>query len=223
MSAAIVSIDGEIVPLERATISVLDRGLLYGDGLFEVLRTWAGVPVDVDAHLARLAASAARLQLVLSPHVRAWTLATLAATATARADVRIRIVVTRGPGAIRERLAALTTGGRTIIIIEPIPAGAESTTLAVVDFPIGALGGHKTLNYLDHVLARELAAQAGADDAIRVDGDDVVECATREPVRRRRRRGRDPRRCAPGHRARSRPRALPAPRRPRGRPARRAR
>ncbi len=58
-----VSIDGELVPLERATVSIFDRGFLYGDGAFEVLRTWRGVAVDLDAHLDRLDAAARALAL----------------------------------------------------------------------------------------------------------------------------------------------------------------
>ena len=55
-----ITIDGELVAGDRAVISVLDRGLLYGDGVFEILRTWDGVVVDLDAHLDRLYTSAMR-------------------------------------------------------------------------------------------------------------------------------------------------------------------
>src|SRR5882724_5780180 len=58
-----VSIDGVVVDPERASISVFDRGLLYGDGCFEVLRTWDHVARDLDAHLDRLLETAAFLQL----------------------------------------------------------------------------------------------------------------------------------------------------------------
>ena len=51
---AIVSIDGVVVPPEAARISVLDRGFLYGDGCFEVFRTWDGVAKDLEAHVDRL-------------------------------------------------------------------------------------------------------------------------------------------------------------------------
>jgi branched-chain amino acid aminotransferase len=62
-STGAVSIDGVVVAPERASISVFDRGLLYGDGCFEVLRTWDGVARDLDAHLDRLFETAAFLQL----------------------------------------------------------------------------------------------------------------------------------------------------------------
>ena len=59
----VVSIDGAMVAPERASISVLDRGLLYGDGCFEVLRTWDGVARDIEAHLDRLFETARFLTL----------------------------------------------------------------------------------------------------------------------------------------------------------------
>src|SRR5579862_7363294 len=106
----IVSIDGAIVPPEAATISVLDRGLLYGDGLFEVLRTYRGRPVDGARHLERMMASARALGLAMRP------LAPLLEAAIAAAppgDHKIRVIVTRGPfGA---------AAGRTIVIVEPLP------------------------------------------------------------------------------------------------------
>jgi branched-chain amino acid aminotransferase len=174
----IISIDGTLVAPEDAKISVLDRGVLYGDGLFEILRTWSGVAVDLDAHLARLAESARALALELRSELRAWT---LAAIASPPADVRVRIAVTRGPGALRERLASLRGGGRTIILVEPLAAATTAdTSLAVVDSPIARRGpGVKSLAYLEHLVARELAAVAGADDAVRLDpAGNVVECAT---------------------------------------------
>ena len=184
----IISIDGELVAPARAVVPVTDRGFLYGDGLFEVLRTWRGVAVELDAHLARLAASAAALQITVPTALRAWVLQALSATATAtatipvRPDHRVRIVVTRGEGGLRARLADVR-GGHAIIYVEPLepmaPGPAAGVRLAVVDRPVSATAGHKTLAYLEHLLARELAVAAGADDAVRLDArGEVAECAT---------------------------------------------
>jgi branched-chain amino acid aminotransferase len=182
--AAIVSLDGEIVPPERAVISVLDRGVLYGDGAFEVLRAWRGRMPDLDAHLDRLAAACATLGLHAPPRDRltAWV-ATAVATAVAAGpsrDLRVRIVVTRGSGPLASRLATLGPG-RTIVVVEPLPAQPQELSLAVVDWPLPARRGPgvKVLAYLDHVIARELAAAAGADEAVRLDAaGGVAECAT---------------------------------------------
>ena len=179
MMRVIVSIDGEIVPPERATISVLDRGFLYGDGAFEVLRTWNGVAVELDAHLDRLYAAAAALQLAaidrarLAEHLRA------AVSLAGTPEHRIRIVLTRGPGPLSARLASLPAG-RAIVIVEPLPPQPHELSLAIVDWPLPRRArGYKTLAYLDHVIARELAAAAGADEAVRLDEHGcVAECAT---------------------------------------------
>lgn len=179
-----VSIDGRIVDAEHAVISVFDRGLLFGDGLFEVLRTWDGMAVDLDAHLDRLFASARVLQFKtveraeLAQNVERTL---VAARATAPGiDLRLRVVITRGPGPIGARLVELGVG-RSIVIVEPLPPQPTEVALAIVDWPLArrATCGHKTLAYIDHVIARELAAQAGADEAVRLDGHGwVVEGST---------------------------------------------
>jgi branched-chain amino acid aminotransferase len=174
----VVSIDGELVAPEAASVSVFDRGLLYGDGLFEVLRTWGGKPALLDEHLARLRTSAGELHMQVPVQLAAWTRAAVAAAG--EGEHRVRIVVTRGPGPIGARLGALG-GGRAIVIIEPLPVQPTELSLAIVDWPLPTRSGpgHKTLAYLDPVIARELAAAAGADEAVRLDdAGDVVECAT---------------------------------------------
>jgi branched-chain amino acid aminotransferase len=173
-----VSIDGTRVAPEAATISVFDRGLLYGDGLFEVLRTRAGEPVELAAHLDRLYAGAAELALHAPPRaeLERWVRATIDGTG----DHRIRIVLTRGPGALATRFAALGPG-RTIVIVEPLPPQPREIALAIVDWPIArrAAPARKALSFLDHLIARELAAAAGADEAVRLDAEgNVAECAT---------------------------------------------
>jgi branched-subunit amino acid aminotransferase/4-amino-4-deoxychorismate lyase len=174
----VISVDGTV---GAAQLSVLDRGLLYGDGVFEVLRTWDGVPVSLDAHLDRLYASAAALELFAMPRLelRDSVLRTLAAAGADPEDKRIRIMVTRGPGGLGTRLAELGRG-HAIVIVEPLPAQPKALALAVVDWPLPRRSrGHKTLAYLDHILARELAAAAGADEAARLGPDgEVVEGAT---------------------------------------------
>jgi branched-chain amino acid aminotransferase len=94
-------------------------------------------------------------------------------------EFRIRIVLTRGPGSIATPFAELGRG-RAIVIVEPLPELPEELSLAIVDWPMAAHGaGHKTLAYLDPLIARELARAAGADEAVRLDAKGhVVEGAT---------------------------------------------
>jgi branched-subunit amino acid aminotransferase/4-amino-4-deoxychorismate lyase len=166
----IVSIDGQLV--SDARISVLDRGFLYGDGLFEVFPSWA----DIEPHLDRLYASAAALNMrvIDRGELRAQI------NRVRGTDKRIRVIVTRGQGAIGKRVSELGPG-HTIIVAEAVGTLPREISAVVVDWPLPRRPGpvHKTLAYLDHVLARELAAEAGADEALRLDADgNVAECAT---------------------------------------------
>jgi branched-chain amino acid aminotransferase len=175
-----VSIDGVVVAAERASISVFDRGLLYGDGCFEVLRTWGGALRDLDAHLERLFETAAFLQLRTLARAELAQAVDRTLAAAGPGEHRIRIVLTRGPGGLGARLAELGPG-RAIVMVEALPAQPEEISLAVVDWPLPRRDGrgHKTLAYLDHVIARELARAQGADEALRLDADGhAIEGAT---------------------------------------------
>jgi branched-chain amino acid aminotransferase len=93
---------------------------------------------------------------------------------------RIRIILTRGPGPLLARPQSLGPG-KAIVIVEPLPAQASEITLAIVDWPLPRRGhpAHKTLAYLDHIIARDLAAAVGADEAVRLGPEgEVLECAT---------------------------------------------
>jgi branched-chain amino acid aminotransferase len=175
-----ISIDGALLAPEQATISVLDRGLLYGDGCFEVLRTWGGAPRDLEAHLDRLLETARFLELAAIERPRLAEAVHRTLAAAGPGEQRIRIVLTRGPGSLAARLGELGPG-RAIVIVEPLPPQPAALSLAVVDWPLPARAqrGHKTLAYLDAVIARELARAAGADEAIRIDAEGhAVEGAT---------------------------------------------
>lgn len=165
-----MSIDGELVEPDEARISVFDRGLLYGDGCFEVLRTWNGIARDLAAHLDRLYDTAGVLQLASVERKRVEEAVYKTIAAAGAGEHRIRIVLTRGPGALAAPLASLGPG-RAIVIVEPLPAPPAGLAVAVVDWPLPRRQdvGRKTLAYLDHILARELARAAGADEAVRLD------------------------------------------------------
>jgi branched-chain amino acid aminotransferase len=175
-----VSIDGVLVAAERASISVFDRGLLYGDGCFEVLRTWDGIARDLDAHLDRLFETAAFLEMKTIERTKLVEAVYRTIAAGGPGEHRLRIVLTRGPGGLGARLAELGTGA-AIVMVEALTEQPEELALAVVDWPLPRRQdrGHKTLAYLDHVIARELARARGADDAIRLDADgNAIEGAT---------------------------------------------
>jgi len=100
--------------------------------------------------------------------------------AAAGGDLRVRVIVTRGEGGIAARAASVGPG-RAIVIAEPLGELPREVSVATVEWPLPRRIGpaHKTLGYLDPLWARELAAAAGADEAVRLDADgNVAECAT---------------------------------------------
>ena len=145
-------LDGTVQPASTATIPITDEGLLRGDGAFEVIRVYAGVPFALEEHLERLARSAANLRLELSPpDVRADVEALLAEAGTI--DAALRVLVTRS--------------GRRIGIVEALKELPPTLALATIAYaPTRVLDGVKSLSYAANMLTRRLAQEQGADDAL---------------------------------------------------------
>ena len=181
-----VSIDGVLVAPDQAKISVFDRGLQHGDGCYEILRTWNGVLGDAEAHLDRLYETAKFLVLrtidrqKLTEALYKTLMAARGDAAAGAGDHRIRIMLTRGQGPFGAKLKEIGPGS-AIVIVEDLPQQPEEISLAVVDWPLPRREqrGHKTLSFIDNIIARELARAADADEAVRLDDDgNVIECAT---------------------------------------------
>jgi branched-chain amino acid aminotransferase len=155
-STSLASIDGEIMPAAEATIPVTDEGLLRGDGVFEVVRVYDGKPFKLDEHLARLQQSGRNLRLAVdSEAVRADTFRLLARAGTGPGHEAVRVVLTRG--------------GRRILLTEPLHELPERVRLASITYaPTRVLDGVKSLSYAANMLARRLAVEQGADDALLV-------------------------------------------------------
>ena len=152
-------LDGQIAPSEETFVPATDEGLLRGDGVFEVIRVYDGVPFALDAHLARIETSAANLRLPLPPAelIHEEALSLLDQRGGASFDGCLRIVVTRG--------------GRRLLLTEPLPAQstAESITLGVITYsPTRVLDQVKSLSYGGNMLASRLAREQGFDEALLV-------------------------------------------------------
>ncbi len=145
-------LDGTVQPASTATISILDEGLLRGDGVFEVARLYAGVPYALEEHLERMERSAQNLRLPFDVEaVRADVTALLAAAGPV--DMCLRFLVTRG--------------GCRIGLLEPVPERPPTIALATVAFaPSRVMDGVKSLSYGANMLTRRLAREQGADDAL---------------------------------------------------------
>ncbi|MFC2021743.1 aminotransferase class IV [Chloroflexota bacterium] len=168
----IVYLNGSLVPRSQALISVLDYGFLYGFGLFETMRAYGGQVFRLDNHLNRLARSAAILGLPTE------TLGLKrAVTDTIRAnqlgDARIRITISIGEG--RMAPDPSTCSKPTVLILagryKPYPAQVYGKGFGAIVSSIrrnsqSPLSGLKSANYLESMLARQEARDAGVDEAI---------------------------------------------------------
>lgn len=146
------SLDGEIRDSADLVIPVTDDGLLRGDGVFEAVRLYDGVPYALEEHLQRMVRSAANLRLDLD--VQAF-----------RDDVD-RLLAEARPGDAKLRLVA-TRGGRRLVLVEDLTPLPPSMALACVEYaPTRLLDGIKSLSYAANMLATRIAQEEGADEAL---------------------------------------------------------
>ena len=162
-----VWVDGELVPEAEARVSPFDHGLLTGDGVFETLRVYRGVPFAARRHLDRLARSAAGLRLA-TPEVSVLRAAMdEVVAANGLVDARLRVTVTGGVAPLgSDRGAAPPT---IIVAASPIPARPDTALVATVPWPRNqrsALAGLKTISYAENVVALAYARERGAEEAM---------------------------------------------------------
>jgi branched-chain amino acid aminotransferase len=170
-----VSIDGQLVAEQDAKISVLDHGLLYGDGLFEGIRVRAGRIFRLEQHLSRLQLGARYLGLdvpfdgegqarIVRETVRAF----------GQKEAYVRLLVTRGEGPLG---VDPTTGRKPTVVCIVAEIGlysaeqrAQGLTMITSSYrrpnPDVQDVAIKTLNYLGSALAKQEAKQHGADEAL---------------------------------------------------------
>jgi len=179
-SGAYVHLNGRCVAAADARVSVFDRGFVYGDGLFETMRAYHGVPFGLEEHLMRLRASAEFLGIPVPR--RRWAhdvLTLLRRNRLTGADAWVRLTVTRGvapyglrPPA-RPRPTVLITCGR----VDPGLAAAQRDGVSVILLPFarhGFLAEHKTLNYVPAIIGKTMAARRGAFEGLFVEPDGTV-------------------------------------------------
>lgn len=192
---SMTSVDGVITPTGEARVPVLDRGFLYGDSIYEVFRTYEGVPLLYHEHWARFGNSAALIRMTntlsldeLGRQIRATVAATGAADAGV--DVYVRYALTRGEGPV-DLYPAPDLKPRLVIIVREVPRWNESfytggVTLAVVGTrrnPLNALNPNiKGGNYMNNVLGVIEARKLGADDCLMLNADGLVTEASNSNV-----------------------------------------
>jgi branched-chain amino acid aminotransferase len=179
--ARAVSIDGQIIAPEDAKVSVYDRGFLYGDGVFETLRTYRGAPFALEEHAERLAASARAVGIALPVPLRTLERETVEAVhAAANPESTIRILITRGQGPLRLDPTGADSPLR-VILVEPLaPPPAEiyragvTTITERTERAADAAPGAKVTNYLAGMLALRRAGARGAHEALLLDAEGCI-------------------------------------------------
>jgi len=167
-----VWLNGELMPLARARVSVEDRGFLYGDGFFETLRADDGRVHFLKEHLRRLQDSARAFRINF-PGDHPWEALIqklLQANGLEQGPARVKILLTRG---VAEGLGLPEVSRPTVALwaraYEPPPPAAYAAGWPAVVFPQGRttfVGGHKSLNYLFYLAARQYALDKGAREAV---------------------------------------------------------
>ncbi len=179
-------LDGKLVPKDEAMVSVFDHGLLYGDGCFEGIRAYGGRILKLKTHLARMYESAALIHLKPAYDLEEIEDAVRATVdANGIEDGYIRLVFTRGVGTLGLHPFRCPEPGTFIIAdrIQLYPEELYEEGMKVVvakrpRIPIECLDPRiKSLNYLNNILAKVEAIEAGVLEAIMLNTDgQVAEC-----------------------------------------------
>jgi branched-chain amino acid aminotransferase len=180
--SAFVNVNGVISDSEQATISVFDHGFLYGEGVYETLRTYNGEPFLFDRHVTRLRKSASMIALDV-PFPDAEFLQRIAETMSATGlgrhgvetgEAYIRILLTRGIGELTYDIAA-TPVPSLVIIVKPLPIPAEKdfengVKVCMVDIirnhPHSVNPMIKSNNLLNNALCMQQAMRKGAVEGV---------------------------------------------------------
>ncbi|HJO37894.1 MAG: aminotransferase class IV [Vicinamibacterales bacterium] len=186
--SATVNVNGTITDGATASISVFDRGFLFGEGVYETIRTYNRLPFLFDRHMDRLRRSAARIDLACpldDAGVHTRIIETIAAGA-AEGEAYVRLLLTRGVGDISYDPKTATTPSLVIIVkpLPEVPAEFQATGVAVSlvsvvrNHPDSVHPAIKSNNLLNNALAMQQALQEGTYEALmRNYQGDLVECS----------------------------------------------
>jgi branched-chain amino acid aminotransferase len=186
--SATVYVNGRISDAAEATVPVFDHGFLYGEGIYETLRTYARVPFLFDRHMRRLRHSASLMALPV-PYADTDLLEKVRQTMAAHTGLQeayIRILLTRGVGELTYNPAATPTP-TLVIIVKPFPGFPERTFTEGIRLSLVSVRRNhpqalnpmiKSNNLLNNALAMQEALPRGADEALMQNqAGELVECS----------------------------------------------
>jgi branched-chain amino acid aminotransferase len=177
-----VYINGELVPKEKASVSVFDHGFLYGNGLFETMRAYRKKIFRLEHHLQRLFLSLEYLQFPIPFTFDTLKKAIYETIAANRLeDAYIRLNVTRGEGTTVPDPATCKNPTLIIIVREYLPyspalyqKGYSGKVVTVRPSPHTPSTGMKTFNFLNHIIAKMEAKASGFNEGILVNTDGFI-------------------------------------------------
>ncbi len=165
---AYVYVNGSIVEESEAVISVLDHGLVAGDGIFEALAVYDGTPFAVRRHLERLARSAAGMRFTQVPDLGEVEDAIHRVVKANQIGFgKVRVTYTAGDGPLGSD--RLPSRPRLVVATAPLGPIAPTAKVALSPWPRnerGILAGLKTTSYAENVVGLNWAISQGADEII---------------------------------------------------------
>ena len=173
-------LNGKFMPLRKAQVSVMDRGFLFGDGIYEVIRTWGGRPIMVDEHLRRLVSSARMMELSCPPMTRLRKLIAAGVRRAGYKETFIYIEITRGVEFPRGHVPQENTSPTVFLgfwRFKGRPSGDFEKgikALTVEDFRWGRCD-IKSVNLLANCMGKMNARKRGAKEVIFVHKGRLVE------------------------------------------------
>ncbi len=168
----LVYLNGEMVPRSEARVSVMDYGFLYGHGLFETMRAYGGRVFRLGKHLSRLSRGAAWLGLAVDAGELADAVGKSVA-ANGLGDARIRITVSAGEGGAVPDLSSCARP--TVLVVaaafDPLPQdvyarGFRAILSSITRNGRSPLSAVKSTSFLESMMARQEARDAGVDEAV---------------------------------------------------------
>ncbi len=179
MDNKIVYLNGQYLPLNEAKISVMDRGFLFGDGIYEVIPSYSGHLFHFEQHMERLDNSLSSIRLA-NPHDRAQWLEILTPLLDANLDQSIYLQITRGVADKRDHafpqniIPTVFAMSSTIAPFSDVDSGAKALS---VDDSRWELCNVKATTLLANILLRQQAVEKGCAEAILVKDGYVTEGA----------------------------------------------
>ena len=183
----LIYIDGEFLPQAEAKVSVFDHGLLYGDGVFEGIRSYNGRVFKLDEHLERLYDSAKSIMLQIPIAIETMEETVLETLRRNHlTEAYIRLIVTRGVGDLGldpdkcPKPSIIIIADKIVLYPQKYyEEGLEIVTVSVRRNYAEAINPRiKSLNYLNNILAKIEGKQAGAEEVLMLNAEGyVVECS----------------------------------------------